>query len=156
MKNTLDVRPRKTTGRVSSHRAPWKNAPGLTLIESMMLLTILSIVGVGVAVGLQSLSNVPQATDRTAAISTELTSEMDYLRAVAWGGSPWPAALPSNVTDTVTLNIGGKSLTYNRITNIQNWDPNNIASNAGPQSDFVRIQITINGQVLTAYLTNPL
>ena len=81
---------------------------------------------------------------------------MDYWRAVAWGGSPWPAALPSNVTDTVTMSIGGQSFTYNRTTAIQTWDPNNVATNTSPQSDFARIQITINGQVLTAYLTNPL
>jgi hypothetical protein len=89
-------------------------------------------------------------------VSAELTSELENWRAVAWGSSPWPSALPYSVNDTVTLSIGGQSITYNRTTSIRNWDPNNMASNASPQSDFVQIQITINSQTITAYLTKPI
>jgi type II secretory pathway pseudopilin PulG len=144
------ARDRSSAGRF--HRRGHKAPRGLTLLECMILLTILSIVGLGVGLALQASSNVPVATDRAGAISTELASEMDYWRALAWGGPPWPTTLPSNVADTVTMSVGGRSFTYNRTTNIQNWDPTNIAGNASPQSDFVRIQLTINGQVLTAYL----
>ena len=34
--------------------------------------------------------------------------------------------------------------------------PNNVAGNSSPQADFVQVQITINGQVATIYLTKPL
>jgi hypothetical protein len=130
--------------------------PALTLIEAILLLTTMSVVAVGVAVGFQATADVPPQSDQSGAISIELASEMDYWRAVAWGGSPWPGSLPSTVNDTVTLGIGGRSVTCNRVTTIQRWDPSNIAGNSSPQSDFVRVQITINSQALTAYLTNPL
>lgn len=140
--------------RRSARRAA--SARGLTLVEAVLLLTIISVAAVAAGVGLQAASDTPLRSDRTGAISAELTSEMESWRAVAWGGSPWPASLPSTVNDTVTLHIAGRSITCNRTTAMQRWDPNAITSNSSPQSDFVRIQITINGQVLTAYLTNPL
>jgi type II secretory pathway pseudopilin PulG len=128
-------------------------APAFTLVEAMVLLVIMSIVAVAAAVGLQSAVHVPEITDRTLAISSELNSEMEYWRSLAFGTSPWPSSLPSSTTDTVPLSIGGQNLTYSRTTNIQNWDPNNLAANTTPQPDFVRIQITINGQTLTCFLS---
>jgi len=122
----------------------------------MMLLVIMSIVAVAAAVGLQSATRVPENTDRTLAISSELNSEMEYWRSLAFGSSPWPSSLPYSATDTVTLGIGGQSLTYNRTTSIQKWDPSNLAVNTTPQPDFVQVQITINGQSLTCYMSKPL
>jgi hypothetical protein len=121
----------------------------------MVMLVILSIVAVGVAVGLQSAVGIPEGSDRISAVSAELSSELENWRAVAFGGSPWPSVLPSTVNDTVTLSIGGRSMTYSRTTKIQNWDPNNIAANASPQADFVQVQITIGSQTSLAYLTKP-
>jgi len=129
---------------------------GFTLVEAIVLMVVLSIVAVGAAVGLQSASHVPEATDRALAISSELNSEIENWRAVAFGNSPWPASLPYNVTDTVTLSIGGQSQTYNRTTSIQDWDPNNLSSNASPQPDFVQVRVTINGQSLVCYLSKPI
>jgi type II secretory pathway pseudopilin PulG len=124
-----------------------------TLIEAMVLLVIMSIVAVAAAVGLQSAVRLPEATDRTLAVSAELNSEMEYWRSLAFGNSPWPSTLPYSATDTVTLSIGGQSLTFNRTTTIQKWDPNNLTANSTPQPDFVQVQITINGQTSTCYLS---
>lgn len=129
---------------------------GFTLIEAMLLLVVTSIVGVAVGIGLQSISRVPKATDRALAVSAELLSEMENWRAVAFGAAPWPASLPYTKTDTVTLSIGGQSVTYNRTVSIQNWDPNNLASNSSPQTDFARVQLTINSVSLTTFLTKPI
>lgn len=127
---------------------------GLTLIEATLMIVVVSIVCVGVAAGLQSISAAPEINDRAQAISAELNSELDNWRAVAFTGSTWPS-LPYTSTGTVALSIGGQNLTYTRTTTIKKWDPNNIASNASPQTDFVQVNITINSQSVTAYITSP-
>ena len=129
---------------------------GLTLLEAMVVMVVLSVVAVGVAVGLQSLVRVPVANDRVLAISTELNSEVENWRAVSWGVSPWPSTLPYNATDTVNITIGGRAMTYNRTVSIQTWDPNNPTSNLSPQSDFARVQITIDAQTATFFLSKPI
>lgn len=128
----------------------------LTLIEVMLLLTVLSVVAVGVGVGLQSASQVPRANSRMLGIQAELNSEADYWRAVGWGAAPWPSTLPSSKTDTVAVKIGGQTLTLNRTLSIQIWDPNNLATNSSPKTDFARVQITIDGQVVTYFTTRPI
>ncbi len=128
---------------------------GLTLIEAMVLMVVMSIVSVGVSVGLQSAVRIPEGSDRILAVSGELTSELENWRAVAWTGSTWPTTLPYSASDTVTLSIGGQSITYNRTTTIKIWDPNDITGNSSPQVDFVQVRITIDSQSTTAYLTKP-
>jgi len=129
---------------------------GFTLLEALLLLSIFSVAALGVSVGLQTAVDTSVTADRTLAVTTELTSEADNWRGVAFGGAPWPASLPYSLTDTVTLSLGGVNRTFSRVTTIANWDPNNIGSNASPQSNFVQIQITIDGRTLTFYLCNPL
>jgi len=128
---------------------------GLTMIEALLMMVILGIVAVGVGTGMQSAFMLPKGTERAVAISTELRSEAENWRAVAFKGSTWPGSLPYSLTDTVTISIQGQNTTLNRTTSIQNWDPNNLSSNTSPQADFVRIQITIDGNVYVIYLTNP-
>jgi len=126
-----------------------------SLIEAMAILVILSIVGVGMGIGLQSASRVPAANERIIAISTELCSEADYWRDLAYGASPWPATLPYSLTDTVSINVRGQTLSLSRTVSIQNWDPNNLSGNASPKSDFARVQITVDGQSVAFYVTKP-
>ncbi len=128
---------------------------GFSLLEVMVVLVVLSIVGVGVSVGMQTAVATPEVTDRALAISTELTSEMENWRAVSFGGAPWPSTLPYSVSNNIQLKVGGQRIVYGRTTSIAQWDPNNLASNASPQADFVRIQITINGQSMILFLTKP-
>ena len=129
---------------------------GLTLIEAMVVMVILSIVGVAVAVGLQSVSRIPTNNDRMLSVYAEIASEIDTWRANAFGPSPWPASLPYSVSDTVTISIGGQSKTFTRTTSIQTWTPASFTTNSSPQPDFVRILITIDGQTGTLFLSSPI
>ncbi|MEI8194964.1 MAG: hypothetical protein WCI73_03550, partial [Phycisphaerae bacterium] len=127
-----------------------------TLIEVLILLTVFAIIGVGVGVGLQSISQVPRANSRMLGVAAELNSEADYWKALAWGNAPWPASLPYNATDTVTIKIGGQNVTLNRTVSIQIWDPNNLATNSSPKTDFARVLITIDAQSIAFFTTKPL
>ncbi|GEM_PF-6248755 len=128
-----------------------------TLIEAVVMMVIVSLVAVAVGVGLQSTARMPEATDRSLAVWAELNSELDNWHAAAWSVSPWPGALPYNPTpDTVTIKVGGQNIVCSRTITVQNWDPNNLTSNASPQSDFARVQITINGQTGSFFTCKPL
>jgi prepilin-type N-terminal cleavage/methylation domain-containing protein len=126
-----------------------------TLIESMVAMVILGIAALVVPVALQTLAHTPSSNDNVLAVSAELVSEMEYWRDLAWGSSPWPTTLPYSSSDTVTLSIGGRSVTFSRSVSIQTWDPTNLAGNVSPQTDFARIQIIIGGQTLTAFTCRP-
>ncbi len=139
-------------GPRSHPRRPRRRA--FTLLEALVLLTVFTIVAIGVSVGLQAAADTTAATDRALAISTELISEAEAWRAIAFTGAAWPASVPYTLTDTVTMSIGGGNRTFNRTTTIKNWDPANLTTNASPQSNFVQLQITIDGQTLTVYLCN--
>jgi len=128
---------------------------GFTLIEALILMVLVSIVAVGVGVGLQSTAHFAEANDTALALSAELNGEAEYWRATAWTTAAWPATLPYSVNDTVKVSVGGQTPTYNRSTTIQNWDPNNMTTNATPQADFVQVQITVNNRIVTFYLTKP-
>lgn len=135
-----------------------KACRGVTLLEAILLITILSIVGLGVGIGLQSSARVADVNDQALVLSTELMSEMETWAALAWtSNTAWPTVFPyTPAADTVTLKIGGQNVTYARSVNIKNWDPNNLISNTSPKADFVRVQITINGQKLERYFAKPL
>jgi len=131
------------------------NPRGFTLIESLVIIVILSIVGVGVGVGLQSSTKLPEATDRALALSAELNSELEAWKAVAWTSSTWPTILPYSKNDTVTINVDSQAITYPRTISIAKWDPNNLSTNTSPQTNFVQVSVTVNGETLLCYLTNP-
>lgn len=133
-----------------------RSSRGFTLLEAMLVVAVLGVVSLAVSIGLASASHTPENTDRVLAISDELVSELEKWRSCAFGASPWPSTLPYTLTDTVTLSVGGQSLTYPRTTTITNWDPQNLSSNASPQTDFVQVQVTIGGRSLTEYLTKPI
>lgn len=136
----------------------YKRNRGLTLIESMLVLTVLAVIGVATGVGLQAAARVPPANDRILIIDAELNSEMDYWKSWAFvtaTGTQWPSSIPYTKSDNVSLIIGGKSVSLSRSVAISKWDPNNIASNSSPKDDFVKVVITIDAQSVTFYLTSP-
>jgi hypothetical protein len=127
---------------------------GLSLLESMMMLTVLAVIGVATGVGLQAASKVPPANDRILIIDAQLNSDMDYWHAYAFSSSsPWPSTLPYTKNDTVPLIIGGKTVSLSRTTTISKWDPNDLTNNASPQNDFVKVVVTIDGQSITFYMS---
>jgi Tfp pilus assembly major pilin PilA len=63
---------------------------GLTLVEAMLLLVIVSIVAVAAGVGLQAVVKVPAKTDGTMAINSALVSIMEQTQANLL--KTWPGA----------------------------------------------------------------
>ena len=126
-----------------------------TLIESLVTMVILGVVVLIVPVALQTLTHTPSSNDQALAVSAELVSELEYWHDLAWGNSPWPTSLPYSSSDTVTLSVGGRSVTLSRSVSIQIWDPNNLTGDVSPQADFARIRITIAGQTITAFTCRP-
>jgi type II secretory pathway pseudopilin PulG len=131
-------------------------ARGFTLLEAMVLMVILSIVSLGVGVGLQASIKAPETTDRALAISEELISELDTYRSQASLTSNWIFPSPYTINDTVTIKVGGQSFTYPRVTVIQTWDPNNLTTNTSPKTDFAQVKITINNsQTAFIFVSRP-
>jgi type II secretory pathway pseudopilin PulG len=61
-------------------RTHQKHPRGLTLIEAMLLLVIVSIVAVAAGVGMQAVAKVPAATDETMSINSTLVNVMEQVR----------------------------------------------------------------------------
>ena len=68
-----------------------KTMRGLTLIEGMLLLTIISIVAVAAGVGLQAVAKVPGITDGIMAVNGVAVSVMEQTRANLLRN--WPAGM---------------------------------------------------------------
>jgi Tfp pilus assembly protein PilE len=122
---------------------------GLTLIEAMLLVIILSIVAVAAGVGLQAVAKVPAQTDLTLAINNALVDTLEQWRAKSW-------ATMTSANDTVTIN----SKSYARAITVEDADPT--ATNdpttftaGSTQTDFRRITATINGQIMRVYVAKP-
>src|SRR5580698_9007270 len=72
-----------------------------SLIEAMILVTILGIVGAGAGIGLQSTIHTPKAVDNIVAINAGIVSAMETMRANALSNF---AGL-TGYSDTVTINL---------------------------------------------------
>jgi len=128
----------------------YRHSRGLTLIEAMLLVVILSIVAVAAGVGLQAVAKVPAQTDRALAINNALVDTLEQ-----WRAKPW-ASMVTPLPDTVIIN----SKPYTRTITIEDADPT--ATNdpatftpANVKTDFRRITVTINGQTMRVYVTMP-
>src|SRR3954467_13233961 len=85
-----------TRRKSSPPRPPY----GLTLVEAILLLVIVSIVAVAAGVGLQSVVKVPAKTDEMMAINNTLVSVMEQMKAKLL--TTWPSTSAST-TYTITL-----------------------------------------------------
>src|SRR4051794_27466016 len=70
-----------------------------TLVEALLLVTILAVTGTGVGQALLSVAHVPAADEREVLIETQLLSQMETLRAT-WQSLPWGAS-------STQITIGG-------------------------------------------------
>src|SRR3982751_6539177 len=93
------------TRRKSAHpRPPY----GLTLVEAILLLVIVSIVAVAAGVGLQSVVKVPAKTDEMMAINNTLVSVMEQVKAKL--STNWPSTSQTyNITLPNTNDSTGNS-----------------------------------------------
>jgi Tfp pilus assembly major pilin PilA len=117
---------------------------GVTLIEAMFLMVIMSVVAVGAGIGLQSVAKVPTSTDLVLATNCAVLSTIEQWKAKAWA---------SQVSQSDTVTVNGTSLS--RTITVANADPSNPESGAGTQSDFHRITVQIGSQTMRVYVLNP-
>jgi Tfp pilus assembly major pilin PilA len=117
---------------------------GLTLVEAMFLMVIMSIVAVGAGIGLQSVAKVPTATDLVLATDNAILSTIEQ-----WKSKPWASQVSQS--DTVTVN--NKSLA--RTITVANADPSNPESGTNTQTDFHRITVQIGTRSMRVYVINP-
>jgi type II secretory pathway pseudopilin PulG len=62
-----------------------RKTAGFSLLEAVILVTIMSIVAVAAGVGLQSIVRIPKAADSVLAINRQLASDLEQLKAGGWG-----------------------------------------------------------------------
>jgi type II secretory pathway pseudopilin PulG len=79
---------------------------GLTLVEALLLLVIVSIVAVAAGVGLQAVVKVPSKTDDTMAINNVLVSALEQMKAQLTSSPGWPST-----TSTTTYTLYFKDMT---------------------------------------------
>ena len=69
-----------------------RHRQGLTLVEAMLLLVIVSIVAVATGVGLQAVVKVPDTTNDMMTINNTLVNVLEQMEAQLTGSSPgWPS-----------------------------------------------------------------
>jgi len=98
-----------TTPRISHTASPTQHPgkrlrrAGLTLIECMILVTVISIISVAAGVGMQSVVKIPAQTDSIMAVNSVLVSVMEQAEASL--DKSWPAS----TTFTPTILVGASS-----------------------------------------------
>ena len=123
-----------------------------SLIEVLVLVSVIAIVGAAVGRSLQAVAATPVKNDQAFQIETQLISKMETLRAMA--SSNFGSLIPSTATglysDTVTI----ANATYQRNVIVAYVDPNS----AGPAdtasvTTCKRITVTCGGQTLSLFVT---
>lgn len=119
-----------------------RKTAGFSLLEAVILVTIMSIVAVAAGVGLQSIVRIPKAADNVLAINRQLASDMEQLKAGGWAG------LTVGVTNN-NVTINGTS--YARTITIAQANPDG----SGNKTDFEQVTVTIGNQSVSTYVTQP-
>ncbi len=65
------------------------------------------------------------------------------------------AGAGTTTSNNVSLNIAGVAKIFPRKITIKQMDPNNPATNASPQADFIQVQVTIGSRTATLWVTQP-
>ena len=120
---------------------------GFTMIEAMILMTILSIVAVAAAVGLQSTVRGPEVMNDSLAIDRAIATQIDLLKQTAT--TTWNSLSSSAGTSTVTVN--GKTYTQTITITAQAYPD----GTAGTAPDFSKITIQIGNQSMITYVSQP-
>jgi type II secretory pathway pseudopilin PulG len=115
-----------------------------TLIEAMILVTILGIVGLGAGIGLQSTIHTPKAVDNILAVNAAIVSAMEQMRANAISNFSGLAGY----SDTVTIN----SVTYNRTVTVAALTA---PDGSGATTDYKQITVQIGSQSMVCIVTQP-
>jgi type II secretory pathway pseudopilin PulG len=117
---------------------------GVSLLESMILVVIVGIVGVGFGVSLQSSTKLTATVDTRLETHARLVEKMEDLLSRDYT----VLAANSGLSDTVSIH----NVTYNRTVSVANKDAD---GNGGNDADFLEVTVTINGLALTTRVTQP-
>ncbi|HVT82381.1 MAG TPA: hypothetical protein VHM90_17185 [Phycisphaerae bacterium] len=109
---------------------------GLTLIECMMLMVVMSVVVVGTGVALQSLVKVPTGNNRALVVSNLMSDKMERLKALGF------TALSATAS-------GSDSVTVDNVAYTRTWT---ITANPGGTYDanFIQITVTIGNRSIVS------
>jgi hypothetical protein len=126
-----------------------RSSRAFSLLEAVILVTILGIVGVGVGIGLQATVHVPAAVEDRLSTHTFLMQKMEELPTISF------ASLAAGkddsghaLSDTVLL----KGITVARTVTVSTVDGD---GNGSPDPDLLEITVTINGQSLKTRVCKP-
>src|SRR4051812_16312901 len=115
-------------------------ARGLTLIEAILLVLVMSIVSLGASIGLQSVAKVPTQADLPLALNAAALDRMEQMRATPWAGLAAKATALTNTSPGILIN--GKY--YSCTVTATAAD----ADGGGNDADFMQITVTVGGKTL--------
>ena len=123
-----------------SSRQGMRKCRAYTLVEALLLVTILAVTGTGIGEALLSVAHVPANDEHELLIETQLLSQMETLRAT-WQSLPWGSS-------SAQITIGGN--TYTMIIDKEKADPNG----QGIQTSFYLLSVQIDDRSVCSYVSD--
>ena len=116
----------------------------LTLLECLILITVLGIMSLGFGIALQSSAHIPDGVDQRMAVHTFLVEKMEDLASLDF------ATISANNGLSDTVSVNGQTLP--RTVTVAPID----ADGGGTaDADFLEVTVTIGGQFLKTRVTQP-
>jgi hypothetical protein len=112
---------------------------GLSLLETLMLVTILGIVGAGSGLALQTVAKTPSQTDTALTAEATLVSKMEQMKSVSFDNLTIGDGISPYSTSTIRVSVA-----Y--------WDP---TGGNSPSTNFKRVTVTSNGVSLMTLVNKP-
>lgn len=117
-----------------------KTRRGLSLIESLMLVVILSIIGTTAGRGLLAITKIPSQADKVLLEETALVSKMEFVRALAYDNLTVGTAISPYSDGEVSVDVAYA-------------DP---GGGATPDTNWKQVTVRLaNGRQLTTYVSRP-
>ncbi|HEY1683336.1 MAG TPA: type II secretion system protein [Tepidisphaeraceae bacterium] len=124
-----------------------KRRLGFTMVESVMLVSILGVTAGVVGQSLTTMANSAEANNLNLEINDQLMAQMEVLRSTYTTATPAPtSSTPWTKSTPVTLS-NGKTYTLN--STIAWADP----GQGSTQSNFLQLQVTLGNQAMSTYVS---
>jgi len=120
------------------------HARGLTLLEAMILMCIMTVVALGFGIGLQANARVPAVVEQRLAIHTRLVEKMEELSTLGFD------TLAANVGLSDSVVVGNSTMARTVTAGYCDADGIN-----GVDTDFLEVTVTISGQTLKTRVAKP-
>jgi prepilin-type N-terminal cleavage/methylation domain-containing protein len=122
-------------------------SPGFTLLEAMLSLSILSIVGLGASVGLQSLAHNPDQSENLLWTAQQLNSTLENLR-----DTPYASLLTGSKTSDADHDGITHPITWT-VLEIDPAQPTVLPPVAKPNSGLKQIAVSLNNQSTVTWIS---